>query len=40
MWSVATLYQLAQQKLVKPEVVAQAIKDLEINPNKLNPLFA
>jgi len=38
--TVATLYQLAQQKLVKPELVAQAIKDLEINPNKLNPLFA
>ena len=37
---VATLYQLAQQKVIKTEVVAQAIKDLGINPNKLNPLFA
>ena len=38
--TVATLSQLAQQKLIKPDLVAQAIKDLEINPNKLNPLFA
>ncbi len=38
--TVATLYQLAQQKAVKPELVAQAIRDLDIKPDKLNPLFA
>ncbi len=37
---VATLYQLAQEKAVDPALVAKAIRDLEINPDKRNPLTA
>ena len=38
--TLATLTQLAQQKVIKLDVVTQAIKDLDINPDKLNPLIA
>ena len=37
---VATLHALARDGQIKPAVVAQAIKDHGINPNKLNPLIA
>ncbi len=38
--TVAALSELAQEKKVKPELVEQAIRELEINPEKPNPLFA
>ena len=38
--TVATLSQLAREKQIKPAVVAQAIKELEINLEKPNPLTA
>jgi pyruvate dehydrogenase E1 component len=34
---LATLSALAREKKVRPEVVAKAIKDLDINPSKANP---
>jgi len=34
---LATLHALAREKQIKPEVVKQAVKDLGINPEKLNP---
>ena len=37
---IATLHALARDGKIKTSVVAQAIKDLEINPDKLNPLIA
>lgn len=38
--TLATLQALAQEGKVKPEVVAKAIQDLEINPEKLDPHVA
>ncbi len=38
--TVAALYRLSKQGVVKPTVVAQAIKDLELDTEKINPLFA
>jgi pyruvate dehydrogenase E1 component len=38
--AVATLYQLLQERQVEPELVAQAIKDLDINPDKLDPAIS
>ena len=35
--TLATLAELAQDGQLDRKVVAQAIKDLEINPEKLNP---
>jgi pyruvate dehydrogenase E1 component len=35
---LATLTALAEEKKIKPDVVKKAIKDLNINPDKLNPL--
>lgn len=37
---VATLHALARDGQIKPALVSQAIKDLGIDPNKLNPLVA
>lgn len=37
---VATLAQLARRKLIKPEVVQQAIQQFGINPEKISPLKA
>ncbi len=37
---LATLHGLARDGHVKPALVAQAIKDMGINPDKLNPLIA
>ena len=37
---VAALYQLHQQGTIEAEVVADAIKDLGIDPEKVNPLYA
>lgn len=34
---LAALSSLAQDKKVRPQVVEKAIKDLDINPNKVNP---
>ena len=34
---IATLYALAQKKLVKPQLVESAIKDLGVDPEKLQP---
>jgi pyruvate dehydrogenase E1 component len=34
---LATLTALAREKLIGPEVVEKAIRDLGINPEKLNP---
>jgi pyruvate dehydrogenase E1 component len=34
---LATLHALAREKQIQPEVVKQAVKDLAINPEKLNP---
>jgi len=36
---LATLYQLAEQGTISGNVVKSAIKELKINPGKLNPLF-
>jgi pyruvate dehydrogenase E1 component len=38
--TIATLYRLSKQGVVKPEEVAQAIKDLGVNPEKTDPYFA
>jgi pyruvate dehydrogenase E1 component len=38
--AVATLAELAREQKLSPDVVKQAIKDLEINPEKPNPAFA
>jgi pyruvate dehydrogenase E1 component len=38
--TVATLYRLAQEGLFDKKAVAQAIKDLGINPDKADPFFA
>ena len=35
--TLATLYALQQEKQIEPEVVAQAIKDLGIDPEKKDP---
>lgn len=37
---LATLYQLLQEKQIKPSVVDKAVKDLDINPSKLNPMIS
>ncbi|HMP88875.1 MAG TPA: pyruvate dehydrogenase (acetyl-transferring), homodimeric type [Kiritimatiellia bacterium] len=37
---LATLHGLVRDGQVKPSVVSQAIKDMDINPDKLNPLIA
>jgi pyruvate dehydrogenase E1 component len=34
---IATLYALAQKKLVEPQLVEKAIKDLKVDPEKLQP---
>lgn len=34
----ATLYSLVQNKELKPEILKKAMKDLDIDPNKLNPM--
>jgi pyruvate dehydrogenase E1 component len=38
--TLATLSQLAREGTVKPEVAQQAIRDLQIDPEKPNPLYA
>ena len=38
--TLATLYELLREGKIEAAVVEKAIKDLEININKLNPLFA
>lgn len=38
--SLAVLWALLREGQIKPETVAQAIRDLEINPEKLNPRTA
>lgn len=38
--AIATLYRLSRQGVVKPEEVDQAIKDLGVNPEKVDPLRA
>jgi pyruvate dehydrogenase E1 component len=38
--TVAALYRLSKQGIVKTTEVAQAIKDLDLNSEKINPLFA
>jgi pyruvate dehydrogenase E1 component len=38
--TIAALYRLSKQGVIAGSVVAQAIKDLEYNPEKINPLFA
>jgi pyruvate dehydrogenase E1 component len=37
---IATLYRLSKMKKVKAAVVAQAIKELGVDPEKVNPLYA
>ncbi|MCC6142194.1 MAG: hypothetical protein IT368_00150, partial [Candidatus Hydrogenedentes bacterium] len=37
---LATLHALTEKGKLKPDVLKKAIKDLEINPNKLNPLVS
>ena len=37
---IATLHALARKGEVKPEVVARAIKDLGVNPEKAHPFLA
>jgi pyruvate dehydrogenase E1 component len=37
---IATLYRLSKQGSVDPKMVAQAIKDLDFDPEKPNPLYA
>ena len=36
---IATLYALSRRGAVEPRLVAQAIKDLDVNPEKTHPLF-
>ena len=38
--TMAALYQLSKQGAIEPQVVAQAIKDLGVNPEKAYPLYA
>ncbi|NKB23735.1 MAG: pyruvate dehydrogenase (acetyl-transferring), homodimeric type [Kiritimatiellae bacterium] len=38
--TLATLYKLSQQNKIEQNVLTKAIKDLDINPEKLNPLMA
>ena len=38
--TLAALYALSKEKKIKPTVLKKAVKELEINPDKLNPLFA
>ena len=38
--ALAALSSLAREKKIKPAVVTKAMKDLQIDPEKLNPLFA
>jgi len=38
--ALAALCELARKDQIKPSVVKQAVKKFEIDPNKLNPLFA
>ncbi|MCI0691866.1 pyruvate dehydrogenase (acetyl-transferring), homodimeric type [candidate division KSB1 bacterium] len=38
--TLAALYGLAREEKIKPEVVKQAIKDLEIDPVKANPMIS
>ncbi len=38
--AIASLYQLSKQGKIKPEDVAKAIKDLDVNPEKVSPLYA
>ncbi|MGY8766906.1 MAG: transketolase-like TK C-terminal-containing protein, partial [Pirellulales bacterium] len=37
---IATLYQLSREGKIEPKVVAKAIKDLDYNPEKIDPYFA
>ena len=37
---IATLYRLSRRGKIAPRVVADAIKDLNVNPEKIDPLFA
>jgi len=38
--TLVTLAALAQEKKLKPEIVQKAMQDLEISPEKVNPMFA
>ena len=38
--TIAALYRLSKQGKIAPAVVAQAIRDLGLDPEKPNPLFA
>ncbi|MDA2919850.1 pyruvate dehydrogenase (acetyl-transferring), homodimeric type [Desulfobacterota bacterium AH_259_B03_O07] len=38
--TIAALYALAREKKIKADLVQKAVKDLDINPNKLNPLVS
>ncbi|HEX3036785.1 MAG TPA: pyruvate dehydrogenase (acetyl-transferring), homodimeric type [Thermodesulfobacteriota bacterium] len=38
--TLATIAALAREKKIEPKVVEQAIKDLEINPDKANPIIS
>ena len=38
--ALAALYSLAQDKRIEPSVVKKAIKELDINPDKLNPMIS
>ena len=38
--ALATLYSLAQEKQIKPSVVQKAIKELDIDPEKLEPVIS
>jgi pyruvate dehydrogenase E1 component len=38
--TLAALYALSKENKVKPTVIKKALKELEIDPQKLNPLFA
>jgi pyruvate dehydrogenase E1 component len=37
--TLATLASLLREKKVKPELVQKAIQEMEIDPEKVNPLF-
>jgi len=36
---IATLYALSQKRKIEPAIVAQAMKDLDVNPEKISPEF-
>ena len=36
---IAALYELVQEKKIKPAVVEVAINDLDVDPERANPLF-